>query len=98
MATTRQARRQTRAGRFYDVEELGSLPSVTTILSVIAKPALLNWMAKVEREMVLEVSADLYEAVHGTPKMSRTAWFTTMETRLGKAKAGARLSRIGLRL
>lgn len=90
MATTKEARRQTRAGRFYEVEGLGSLPSVTTILQVIAKPALLNWMAKVEREMVLEVSADLYEAIHGTPKMSRTAWVSTMNMRLGKTKAGAR--------
>ena len=47
-------------------------------------------MAKVEREMVLEVSADLYEAIHGTPKMSRTAWVSTMDMRLGKTKAGAR--------
>lgn len=32
--------------RFYDIEGVGRLPSVTTILSVISKPGLLAWQAK----------------------------------------------------
>jgi hypothetical protein len=63
------------------------MPSVTSILSVINKPALMNWAAKVEREMVLKVAADLYEDLAGTPKLNRLAWFTTIENRLGKEKA-----------
>lgn len=86
MATTAD-RRQTQSGRFYDIDG-HSYPSVTTILQIIAKPALLNWMAKTEREMVIEVSADLYETIHGTPKISRMGWVTTLQDRLGKAKAG----------
>lgn len=72
-------------GRFYEVEGQ-QYPSVTTILSVIAKPALVNWAAKVEREMVSEVSADLYQDAPEV-KMSRNAWLTTLQSRLGKQKA-----------
>lgn len=89
----------TRSGRFYQVEEVGDLPSVTTILSVISKPALINWAAKVEREMVLAVSSDLYIDAPTDTKMSRQAWLATMQTRLGKAKAAtkelARAAEIG---
>jgi hypothetical protein len=78
----------TKAGRFYEVED-EKYPSVTSILSVIGKPALINWAAKVEREMVLDVSADLYLDAP-LEKMSKPAWITTMQTRLGKAKASAK--------
>lgn len=84
------ARKQTRAGRYYDTPD-GTYPSVTTVLSVIGKPALINWAGKVERELVMGVSADLYADVSGTPKMSRLAWLTTMEQRLGKQRAHQRL-------
>jgi hypothetical protein len=88
-------RNDTPTGRYYEVEGK-TYPSVTTILSVIAKPALVPWASKVEREMVLEISAGLYEDVHGTPKMSRTAWLTTMQNRLGKQKAAQKqLERAG---
>ncbi len=78
----------TKAGRFYQVGE-DKYPSVTSILGVIGKPALINWAAKVEREMVLEVSSELY-ADAPPEKMSKVAWITTMQTRLGKAKASAK--------
>lgn len=86
MTATTQNRRQTRSGRFYDIEGR-SYPSVTSILQVISKPALMNWAAKVEREMVLECSADLFEDIVNVPKMARAAWITTMQSRLGKMKA-----------
>lgn len=41
-------------GRYYDVEGLGQLPSVTTILQVIAKPGLIPW-AKNEALKLVEV-------------------------------------------
>lgn len=84
---TIQDRRQTRAGRFYEIDG-HSYPSVTTILQIINKPALLNWMAKAERDMVLTVSAQLYEDVAETPRMTQEAWRATMESRLGIVKAG----------
>lgn len=72
--------------RFYNVKGK-EYPSVTTILGCIGKPALIAWAAKVEREMVIEESARLYETIIETPKMSRTAWITTLNDRLGKTKA-----------
>lgn len=67
------------------------MPSVTTILSVIGKPALIIWAANEERNLVLEASADLYADVHGTPAMSKVAWITTMQNRLGKERAHKKL-------
>lgn len=81
------ARRATDAGRYYEVE--GQMyPSVTTVLSVINKPALVPWAAKMERIAALEAAADLYEDVHGTPRMSRAAFISSLESRIGKEKAG----------
>lgn len=84
-------RNDTNRGRFYQ-DYPGMIPgkqyaSVTTILGIISKPALINWAAKVERELVSEVSADLYLACSETPTMNRTAWLTSLQSRLGKEKA-----------
>src|SRR5215472_3123260 len=84
---TIQSRRQVQVGRFYEIEDLGLLPSVTTILSCIAKPALMNWAAKVEREMVMKVAAELYQDAPIDKKMSSAGWMLTMNERLGKEKA-----------
>ena len=81
-------RNDTQRGRFYEIDG-EQFPSVTTILSVIGKPALISWAAKVEREMVMEVSADLYQDAPQV-KMARTAWMTTLQTRLGKQKASTK--------
>lgn len=90
MPATTQARKQTRKGRMYEIEGV-SYPSVTTILSAIGKPALVNWAAKVERELVTEVSAGLYaDAMSSPAKMSKTAWITSLSDRLGKTKASQR--------
>lgn len=72
--------------RFYLVEGK-EYPSVTTVLSVIGKPALIAWAAKVEREMVMEVSTTLYETIAETEKMSKLGWITALSDRLGKMKA-----------
>src|SRR2546430_7579282 len=53
----------------------------------ISKPALVAWSAKVERELVTSASADLYEDVAGTPRMSRAAYLVTLRSRLGLVKA-----------
>lgn len=84
--------------RFYNVKGK-EYPSVTTILSVINKPALMQWAAKMEREMVLEASASLYLDVQKTEKMSELGWRTALADRLGKMKANqkelAKASEIG---
>jgi hypothetical protein len=77
-------------GRFYTLPDGRKYPSVTTILSVIGKPALINWAANVEREMVVEAAANLYEdlPIDGkTPKMSRAGYVATLQERIGKTKA-----------
>lgn len=81
------SKRENRAGaRWYTINEQ-EFPSVTTILSVIGKPALIAWSAKVEREMVTSASLGLYRDTHGTPKMSDLAYLNSLQTRLGKEKA-----------
>lgn len=78
------------SGRFYLVDG-DSFPSVTHILQVIGKPALINWAANQERTLVSEASADLYEDLARLAKpMPRTAYLTTLQARLGKVKAHKR--------
>jgi len=74
-------------GRFYRVAGV-EYPSVTTILSVIGKPALVAWSAKVERTMVMEMSARLYEQCQALPKpISGPQWVLRLESMLGSEKA-----------
>lgn len=82
-------KRENRAGaRWYTIREgQAEYPSVTTILQVIGKPALIAWSGKVEREMVTSASLSLYRDIHGTPKMSDIAYLNTLATRLGKERA-----------
>lgn len=77
------------SGRFYEVDGL-SLPSVTHILQVIGKPALINWAANQERSLCLNVAADLYLDLSKTPPMSRASYLATFDGRLGKQKAHKR--------
>lgn len=81
-----------RKGRFYDVPDGGKYPSVTTILNVISKPALIAWAANLERELVVEAAGDLWNDVPNgdTPKMSRPAFVSSLRERLGKTKAHQR--------
>ena len=79
-----------KAGRFYEVDGR-MLPSVTHILQVIGKPALIQWAAKEERNMTMEASADLYADIHGTPKMSRPTYIATLDGRIGKTRANQKL-------
>jgi hypothetical protein len=70
--------------------------SVTSILSAIGKPALINWAANQERALVMEAAANLHEDLPvGAPRMSRLAYLATLQTRhrgvsgLGSAAAGS---------
>jgi len=74
-------------GRTYRIDG-HEYPSVTTILQVIGKPALVAWSAKVEREMVKEVSARLYSQCQSLPEpISGPQWLLRLEDMLGKEKA-----------
>lgn len=49
--------------RMYETPEGQRYPSVTTILDVIAKPYLVDWAARVERELVINTVMDYWEQV-----------------------------------
>ena len=83
-------------GRLYEIDtENGSVsyPSVTNILSAVAKPALLHWMANQEREHVITVAADIHEAMSDAKPMTRMGYLNTLKARLSKEKAGTRAAR-----
>jgi hypothetical protein len=89
-AKHRQAtRRTTSSGRFYDIDG-ESYPSVTTILGCIGKPALINWAANQERALITDAAADLYIDLCKAKPMSRSAYVTTLQARLGQQKAHKR--------
>jgi hypothetical protein len=78
---------QTTTGRSYDIGGV-RYPSVTTILSAIAKPQLLPWAAGLERTLVSSTAADLYAEHLATPAtLTRAAYLTRLQTRLGPARA-----------
>jgi len=52
-------------GRSYTLEDGTKLKSVTTILKVIDKPALMNWAANTEREACVEAARVVYERLGG---------------------------------
>lgn len=73
--------------RFYDVFGVGKLPSVTTVLKVPNKPALVPWAAKEERAMVLEAAGLAYKELPGSPKLSTQAFIELVGERVGVVKA-----------
>lgn len=75
-----------RSTRFYETADGQRLPSVTSILTTVNKPALVPWAAKMEREAVIKAAADLYEDLPAV-RMNRMAYVSTLQNRLGKVKA-----------
>lgn len=91
-------RRDTRRGRFYDITNGEAYPSVTTVLGVLAKPALIGWAAKMERSAVLSAAGALFEelqnragddkdALEAFVGMPRDEFQRQIEEHLGAAKA-----------
>jgi hypothetical protein len=86
-------RKDTKRGRFYEFRGKGPFPSVTTLLSVINKPALIGWAAKLERFLVVQEAAELYQELGqmlATP-LAKDDFKRHLEERLGKAKAHQRV-------
>lgn len=88
----RTVRADTRSGRFYSIPDpitgdVVEYPSVTTILSAIAKPALVAWAAKEERLACSEAAADLYAELATQPQLPRAMYQLALEQRLGRTKA-----------
>lgn len=84
-------RRATRRGRVYDVPRadgtLATYPSVTSVLDVISKPALMTWAAKAERALVSQTAADLYIETAKHAQFPRASFVLALERRLGLALA-----------
>ena len=83
-------------GQRYTIErEDGStafLPSVTEVLSVVAKgDALSNWIANQERDAVVEAAAGLYKDICNLPKpIDQATFIASLQGRIGKVKAWRR--------
>ena len=71
--------------RFYEVDDQ-KLPSVTTILDAVAKPALIPWAAKQERELVLNAARKLM----ANEGVTRGNFMASLETAIGQEKAHVR--------
>lgn len=81
--------------RYYDVPSPGgdlmvALKSVTSILKVIGKPALLNWIAKENREQAVNEAAEMYETLKGLPPMSKSAFVVSLLARIGEERQDQR--------
>jgi hypothetical protein len=89
--SSRIVRTDSKTGRFYQIPNddgtTSRYPSVTTILGAIAKPALVSWSAKVEREAVSTAAADLYADLATSPPLPRSMYVLALEQRVGKEKA-----------
>lgn len=82
-------RRTTTAGRFYDVDG-EALPSVTTILGAINKPALVKWAENTATAAVTSAAADLYLDLQKAAPMSRAAYVASLQGRLGRQRQAER--------
>lgn len=67
-------------------------PSVTTVLGVINKPALVYWAAKVEREFCLERLHELHESLGDQP-ISTASFMVAYAARLGAQLAHKQVSK-----
>lgn len=76
-------------GRSYTLPDGTKLKSVTTILNVIGKPALVNWAANVEREAVVEASRLVYERL-GSNTISSISFEAALLTELTSVKSHRR--------
>ena len=85
------ARTDSKQGRFYaiptDDGTTTRMPSVTTILNAIAKPALVPWAAKEERLAVSAAAANLYADLAAQPHLPQAMYVLALEQRIGQAKA-----------
>lgn len=88
-------RRDTRRGRFYDIANGEAYPSVTTVLHVVNKPALIGWAAKEERKLVLHSAAEIYAELGEAlaVPLTKGEFKTRVEEHMGTAKAHHKMLR-----
>lgn len=80
-----------RYSRFYVTPEGAKYPSVTTILSAVNKPALVNWAAKEERKLVLSALRGLMDSLPKNKKTSRLQFMGMLEEAIGQQKAHSKI-------
>lgn len=83
----------TNQGRMYELPGHDRpVPSVTNVLGIIGKPALVAWSARVEREAVVHAAVQLHaDHVRGNgPLMNEAVYRETLLARLGSDKAHTR--------
>jgi hypothetical protein len=85
-------RRDTSGGRFYMLHDREtrrpiSVPSVTTILGVIAKPALIHWAANQERTLAFEAAYEAQEELKRIEGVTRDTFVAILNAKLGHVKA-----------
>jgi hypothetical protein len=88
-------RTDTQDGRFYFITDLGGqehkLPSATTFLSAINKPALVGWAANQERALCIEAATTLYADAAQLPhQLPEAGYRLSLEQRIGVVKAHVR--------
>jgi len=87
----KQVNRKNRWGdssRTYDIPGVGEVPSVTSILKALNKPAIGPWMAKMEREACILTAWDIHQSRQNGSLASKEAFTDHFTLRLGKEKAG----------
>lgn len=90
LPTVADTRRDTRQGRFYVIDGV-QYPSTTTILQVIAKPALIGWAAKEERLACLEAARAVYaDTLASRTDLPPSTFALAVDGRLGKERAHRR--------
>jgi hypothetical protein len=81
------SRTDSKSGRFYTVDG-EKLPSVTSVLGCIAKPALIAWAAGEERKAVIHAATTLYEGLRTNGVTVPASMFrSSLDAELGAAKA-----------
>lgn len=88
--TERQINRYGDTQRWYTIPGGRQVPSVTTVLGVIDKPALVGWSARVEREMVLRAVKDVYKNLDDGPRPKLGEFMDGLEHAIGREKAHAK--------
>ena len=72
-------------GRYYTLPDGTKLPSVTTLISAIAKPALINWASYGARDATIAAARTIYEASDGD--ISPASFEAALRKSLGKRPA-----------
>lgn len=85
-------RRDTGAGRFYVLADRVTgkpfhVPSVTTILDIVGKPALINWSANHERGLCTEAAYQLFTESPNLAGITREHFDAIFAAKLGKTKS-----------